>query len=218
VVVGKNLGKAMLLFEDLLNEENFTDAANKLACDFREKHNLPPIHQLGLVVSDVETAAAQLEKMGIGPFLIMSGDLKKWVERGESIRFHTKVGLATHHGIDIELLEPGEGSDFYGQHLDPDGRTVIHHLGFFVKDTDKEVANMNAKGCLTWVRGIIQAGPASFNVGYMDTLSELGMLIEIIQFKAFGIRFRPPGFSYHLLGWLEKTCGIRCINAHKEQY
>ncbi len=206
----------MFLLEDLLKQENFTEAVNKLAYDFRKKHDLPPIDQLGLVVPDVESAAAQLEKMGIGPFFIMSGDVKKWVERGESRRFYCKAGFASHCGLDLELLEPGEGSDFYGQHVDPDGRVVIHHLGFFVKNKDKEVAKLNAKGYSTWISGIIQAGPATFNIGYMDTLSEIGMLIEIIEFKMFGIRFRPPGSIYHLLGWLEKKCGVRSVNVHKK--
>lgn len=68
----------MLLLDELLMAENFGNAVDALAADFRKEHNLPKVHQLGLVVPDVEAAAERLENMGIGPFLISSGSLARW--------------------------------------------------------------------------------------------------------------------------------------------
>jgi hypothetical protein len=202
----------MLILDELLEVKNFKESVNNLAAGFRKEHNLPQIHQLGLVVSDVEAAAEKLEKMGIGPFFISSGSLARWDERDKPRRFRAKVGIATHKGVDLELLEPGEGSDFYRQHLDPDGRIVVQHLGCHVKNVDKEMEKLNAAGYSTWVRGRIKSWPTDIEFAYMDTLSEAQTIIEMIGFHMMGLRFKPPGFAYHFLGRLEKLSGFRCID------
>lgn len=203
----------MLLLDDLLAIKNFKESVNNLAAGFRKEHNLPQIHQLGLVVSDVEAAAEELEEMGIGPFFISSGSLGRWDEHGTPRNFRGKVGLAKYQGVDLELLEPGEGSDFYKQSLDPEGRIVVQHLGFLVKDVDKEMEKLNAAGYPTWVRGKIQTWPIAVEFAYMDTLSETQTIFEMISFHMLGIRFKPFGFAYHFLGRLEKLSGFRCIDA-----
>lgn len=202
----------MLILEELLETKNFKKSVNALAAGFRKEHNLPQIHQLGLVVSDVEAAAEKLEEMGIGPFIISAGSLARWDEHGTPGRFRGKVGLARYQGVDLELLEPGEGSDFYRQSLDPEGRIVVQHLGFLVKDVDKEMERLNTAGYPTWVRGRIQAWPIAVEFAYMDTLSEAQTIIEMISFRILGIRFKPFGFAYHFLGRLEKLSGFRCID------
>ncbi len=202
----------MLLLDDLLAAENFKKSVNNLAAEFREKHSLPQIHQLGLVVPDVEEAAKRLEMMGIGPFFISAGSLARWDEHGTPRSFRGKVGLAKYQGVDLELLEPGEGSDFYKQSLDPEGRTVAQHLGLLVKDVDKEMESLNAAGYPTWVRGKIQTWPIAVDFAYMDTLSETQTIIELISFSMLGVRFKPFGFAYHFLGRLEKLSGFRSID------
>ena len=67
----------MLTLDELLEAKNFKESVNNLAAEFRKEHNLPQIHQLGLVVSDVEEAAEKLEEMRIGPFFISSGSLAR---------------------------------------------------------------------------------------------------------------------------------------------
>ncbi len=57
----------MVLFTELLESVDFGKAVGNLAREFREKQGLPDVHQLGLVVSDVEAAASELESRGIGP-------------------------------------------------------------------------------------------------------------------------------------------------------
>ncbi len=202
----------MLFLDTLLQERDFAAAVDTLAADFRGKYHLGRISQLGLVVADVEAAAAKLEKAGIGPFLISAGSLARWDERGEPGRFRGKLGLARYRGVDLELLEPGEGSDFYRKFLDPHGHTVVQHLGFFVKDVDRKMEELNRDGHATWVRGRIKAGPCVFEFAYLDTIEAAGTIIELISFKTLGIRFKPVGFIYHLLGRLEKISGFRCVD------
>jgi hypothetical protein len=84
----------VIYLDDLLKADDFNLAASSIAKDFRDKYGFPNIHQLGIVVPDVEAAAAELEEKGIGPFFIASSGLKLWRERGQPKSFHGKVGIA----------------------------------------------------------------------------------------------------------------------------
>ncbi len=64
----------MVLLRDLLESADFGKAGGDLAREFRERHGLPDIHQLGLVVADAEAAASKLEGLGIG-------EQKAWLGR-----------------------------------------------------------------------------------------------------------------------------------------
>jgi hypothetical protein len=147
----------MVLFEDLLSAQDLREAANALVREFREQHDLPPIHQLGLVVADVQLAAQTLEARGMGPFFITHGAASMWREHGEEHHFRGKMGLAYHRGFELELLQPGEGSNFYRQSLDTVGRIVVQHLGFSVMDVDAWANRLTASsGYPIWVRGRLQ--------------------------------------------------------------
>lgn len=136
---GNTLDASKVMLDDLFAEARFADAANGIAGDFRRRFGLPLVHQLGLAVPDVEKAAEVLEKRGIGPFFIASGSPVRWRERGSEGAFKGKMGIAYHGGIEPELLEPGEGSDFYRRSFDAEGRAVVQHLGFMVDDVDQWV-------------------------------------------------------------------------------
>ena len=43
----------------------------RIAKDFLEKYQFPKVRQPGIVVADVENAAAELENKGIGPFFTL---------------------------------------------------------------------------------------------------------------------------------------------------
>jgi len=51
----------MIFFEDLMSRPDFGKALDNLVPEYREQFSLPEIHQLGLVVADVEKAALYLE-------------------------------------------------------------------------------------------------------------------------------------------------------------
>lgn len=202
----------MTYFDDLLKADDFGSAVSGLARDFREKHGLPKIFQLGLAVPDVEAAAEELEKRGIGPFFIASGSPAFWHERGKERDFSGKQGLASHQGVELELLEPGEGSDFYRQHLDPDGKIVIHHLGLVVPDVDREADRLVSSGYPIWVKGKLKAGPITADFAYMDTLNDAGVIVEFICWKFMGMRVTRPPSIFHTIGRIEKWTGKRNLS------
>jgi len=202
----------MVLLDDLLNAVDFGQAVDALARDFRAEHRLPDIHQLGLVVPDVEAAVAGLEARGVGPFFIAEGAPVLWRERGLECSFVGRMAIAYHHGVELEPLEPGEGSDFYRQHLDSEGRIVVQHLGFSVQDVDEWAGRLEASGVPVWIRGRLKLGPLSTDFAYMDSVEQAGLVIEFICWRLFGRPFHPPAAAFHTVGRVEKWSGKRCLS------
>lgn len=202
----------MVLFEDLLRYEDFTSAVNALAHGFRAKHRLPAIYQLGLVVPDVEEAAASLEALGIDPFFIASGAPVFWHERGQELSVQGKMGLGYYQGLELELLEPTLGSDFYQQSLDSEGKITVQHLGFLVQDVDGWAKRLGGFGYPVWVRGQLSIGLVKVDFAYMDTVAKAGVIIEFISWHALGWAFRPPAGILSAVARWEKRSGKRSIS------
>jgi|SRR6056297_108256 len=203
----------MIRFDDLFHASNFDQAVKNLAADFREAHGLPKIHQLGLVVKDVEAAAGQLEAQGVGPFFIAAGAPVLWVERGAQKEVKGKMGLAYYQGYELELLEPLAGSDFYTQYLDLEGGIVIQHLGFLVDNVDKwadQLADQSETDL--YVRGRLKAFPSKTDFAYMEPLKKSGLIMEFICWRVLGLNLGPPKFIFKTVGRLEKMTGKRSIS------
>ena len=201
----------MIFFDELLQAQDFRAAVDDIGRDFRARFALPAIHQLGLVVADVEKAADELENKGLGPFFIVNGSVDVWQERGDEKTFSGKMGLTHYQGYEIELLEPGKGSDFYRQCVDG-GRPVVQHMGFLVNDVDIWSSILSQAGCPVWVKGDMGVWPVRTRFAYMDTVKESGIIMEFICWSILGIVFRPPSLVYRGLASLEKRMGIRSIS------
>ena len=86
------------LLTDLLPNNRFDDeflvCVNDLAKDFRSRHGLGTIHQLGLVVHDVEKAAEELNSLGLSAWFIAAGSTTSWHENGHDKDYEGKLGIA----------------------------------------------------------------------------------------------------------------------------
>lgn len=202
----------MIYFKDLLYTNNFNQAVESLASEFREEHGLPKIHQLGLLVKNVENAAQQLEAKGIGPFFIAAGSPVYWMERGDKKTINGKMGLGYHQGIEVELLEPLDGSDFYTKNLDPEGKIVVQQLGFLVDDVETWADKLSIAGTSLWLLGQLRLGPVTYDFAYMKPLEDSGLIIEFITWRLLGLRISPPRNLLKFLGRMEKLTGKRTIH------
>jgi hypothetical protein len=203
--------RAIIFIEELIDSGEFLKRVQALTGDFRKKFALPEIHQLGLVVTDMAKAATDLEAKGIGPFFLAQGSPVIWHERGQARKFSGGLGLAYFQGFELELLELGQGSDFYRRSLDPGGKIVIQHLGFLVDDVDEWADKLVKQGYPVYVRGRIKTGPLNTEFAYMDTEADAGLVIEFICWRFFGVRISPFPALVHTLGRLEKWSGKRMI-------
>lgn len=202
-----------MLLADMLVHPDFNMRMQAVAAPFRKKAGIPfRVHQAGIVVPDVEAAAASLEGQGFGPFMIAAATLPRWTERKAEGRFGGKMGVAYHDGIELELLEPGEGSDFYRRYVDPEGRPVIQHIGFLTHAVDEWAKRLSKMGCPIWVRGRIGVGPLSIDFSYMDSVREAGTILEFIDYRFAGIPARPAASIIRTVAWLQMKTGKRCID------
>ncbi len=201
-----------MLFDDLWNSGCFLRSVQELCTDMRERFGLPQIQQLGLVVPSVEQSAQELEARGIGPFFIAKGAPVFWKERGVFRSFEGKIGLAYYQDVQLELLEPGQGSDFYRNALDPQGRIVVHHIGFLVQDVETASQKLEMSGYAVWVRGRLSALPLTIDFAYMDTRETAGLILEFITWRFLRFPFSPRAFIVHTLGRLEKWTGKRTLS------
>ena len=202
----------MVYLDDLLKADDFVGAVNGLVEDFMKEHGLDHVHQLGLVVQDVEKAAEKLEEKGFGPFFIAKGAPVYWIEKGKSKSVSGKMGLAYHEGVELELLEPLDGSDFYTRSLDAEGRVVVQHLGFLVKGVDTWVNLAENTGMPLWVRGQLKAWPSTTEFAYMEPLEASGLIMEFINWQIFGFSITPPQRLFKTMGRIEKLTGKRSIS------
>lgn len=202
-----------MLLSDIMSGSSFSERVQAIARETRNKLGINvPVYQLGVVVPDVVKAAAELEGSGMKPFLLMAGAPRFWKERGSDGAIKSRIGFGYHRGIEIELLEPGTGSDFYRRSLEKQGRPIVQHLGFLVSDVDAWAKKLTDAGYPVYVRGRLDAGPLSIDFAYMDTEQEAGLILEFICHRLFGIRFRPPVGFQQFLGRIEIKTGKRCID------
>jgi len=182
----------MITLESLLEQGNLKSASDNLAEEFISLYGLPDFQQLAFCVGSSDEASEVIEKShNTKPFLLSEAVLPVWIERGLKKSFIGKVGIGYIDGVQIEFLEKGVGSDFYGQLLSNLGETRLHHLGFFVEELKTHTQKLEQAGFPIYVVGKSIVGPIVVDFHYMDTFEALGFYIEFICFSIEGKSFIP---------------------------
>jgi len=128
------------------------------------------VDQIGIVVKDIETTMKFYEKMfGIEPF----PTVESYVNSAK-----LKIGLFQLGEVQIELIQVVEGESIHSRFLEEKGEG-LHHLGFFVKDIEKELARLEKEGIKVLEMGEV-LGTVKF--AYLDTEKTLGVVLELIQY------------------------------------
>lgn len=194
--------------ERLLEAPDFAGAVAGLAHEFRRQHGLPEVYQLGLVAPNVDAATRRLERRGMGPFVVGTGAPERWEERGAARQIEGKMALAYHAGLEVELLEPAQGTRFYTADFAGPTQVLVHHIGLAVDDVDSWASRLEAVGTPTWVRGRLKLGPLRVDFAYMDSVAEAGIILEFIGWRIRSRRVTPaPGTvadARRLERWLDR--------------
>jgi len=137
------------------------------------------VEQVGIIVKNREEAMQKWTSLwGVGPFRLHEVDLPDGLVRGKKTRCKAKLAFAQVGPLEIELIEPEESVSTWGEFLRDRGE-VVHHLGTWVSDIDKEIAEYSEKGL-----GVLQYGDDGFvRFAYMDTEPAAGVIIELLQRK-----------------------------------
>ena len=140
------------------------------------------IRQIGIVVKDLEKAAAQFEdSFSSGPwsfFEFSSNNLTDVVREDscahESFYFH--VAAAMHGNIQIELIEPNESVPIYQDFFNRTGGG-IHH--FKAKVADEEMDHVREILAQNGMRTLFGGKYHNISFYYIDTIDKLGFQLEL---------------------------------------
>jgi catechol 2,3-dioxygenase-like lactoylglutathione lyase family enzyme len=141
---------------------------------------LPPVHQLGYVVGNVDKACEFYQATyGVGPFHVVDEvDMEGAMLRGRPISTKIKVAFARSNEIEIEFIQPLEGENLYTEFLEEKG-DGIHHLGFVVDDMDEWKREFAAKG----FEPIFHRDMGVMEFAYFDTSVFGGLMLELLCWK-----------------------------------
>lgn len=160
---------------------------------FLSEFNLVSPGQYGMVCRDVGAQVAALEARGAGPFIHAHTPGPNWTEWGERKEVQTELALGYSNGQQIELLGPGEGTNFYLEKIPDDGSIALHHVCVFQHRIFDIEQRLNAAGyptCLSGHIGVNKLYTTRFK--YFDTRDELGIYLEVCEYEMLG-RHSPPG-------------------------
>jgi 4-hydroxyphenylpyruvate dioxygenase-like putative hemolysin len=128
------------------------------------------VDQIGVVVKNVEKTAKLYEKLlkqePLPPIEFETGNVK------------LKIVFFQLGEVQLELIQVLEGENIHTKFLRERGEG-LHHIGFFVKDLEEELAALKNVGIEVLWRG--EALEVT-KFAYLDTEKTLGIVLELIQF------------------------------------
>lgn len=155
--------------------------SNELVDDANRLDAFGPIVQLGYVVTDLDAALRHwTQTMGVGPFLVTRRiDYAELNYRGRPIAVENAVALASHRGMQIEIIQQTGGdasmfSDFVARR-----GGGLHHVCVLTEDLERDLRIWNDRGT-----GVLMGGRTTAGIpfAYLDSDPEdQGRVIEIVQ-------------------------------------
>ena len=141
---------------------------------------LPPVHQLGFVVRDIEKACTHYEAVfDTGPFSpVIDVDMDGVLLRGKPVKTKIKVAFVQSGGVQIELIQPVEGTNVYTEFLETKGEG-IHHLGYQIDDIEAAKAAFRSKG----LEPVFCRDMGVMEFAYYDTAEVGGLMLEFLHNK-----------------------------------
>ncbi|MBV9676726.1 MAG: VOC family protein [Acidobacteriaceae bacterium] len=136
--------------------------------------------QIGIVVRDIHRSTELLSSIfGLGPFQFIEWpnrpDSKYWL-RGSEKKIKIRQAFAQAGSLELELIQPLEGTSAYGEFLESHGEG-IHHVLFETPDMDAALDEFAQHGVTVLQTGTgIRPGT---KWALLDTQDLVGFLIEL---------------------------------------
>jgi catechol 2,3-dioxygenase-like lactoylglutathione lyase family enzyme len=140
------------------------------------------IVQYAFVVRDVRKVSDYFESLGLGALAVNHFVGTDRVYRGREASFEIDVGWNRNGDVPFEWVQPTSGPSVYDEHLAKRGEG-FHHLAFDVRDMDRAIELLAAKGA-----PVVQSGgwdmPGTIGrYAYADTEPGGGVLVELLWNK-----------------------------------
>jgi catechol 2,3-dioxygenase-like lactoylglutathione lyase family enzyme len=141
------------------------------------------IMQLCFVTDDVERTAAWfgdlVGRTDITTAKAADPDVAKAKYLGEDASVSCKIKFLRFGNIDLEFLQPGPESSVWRDLLEQRG-PGLHHIAFRTSDMPARTKYLESKGHPLLQSGEFDGGGGRY--AYFDTSSQLGALIELLEF------------------------------------
>jgi 4-hydroxyphenylpyruvate dioxygenase-like putative hemolysin len=144
-----------------------------------EKSPFSIVHQIGVIVRDIDESVTFYEGLGIGPFESPKGpapifDRQVYGKPAPDVK--NRISTTQMGAVQLELVQPVSGKSLQMEFLERHGEGV-NHLAFLVDDLDGEVAKLVQKG----FRVISSGKTARSAFAYLDTDKVGGIIFELVQ-------------------------------------
>ena len=136
-------------------------------------------YQVGVVVRDIDRAAAFYERLGIGPFVEgpSAHALERKIYDDDAPDARVKGRIAQMGTVEFELLQPVSGKSIQAEFLEKHGEGVIH-LCARTDDLDRDMAELTGLGLRVISSAILEDGGKFV---YFDTREVGGLILELFQ-------------------------------------
>ena len=138
------------------------------------------IVQIGLVVQDIEqTARAYCQVFGVEMPQIIETDgyeISHATYEGQPTEARAKLAFFNMGQLSIELIQPIGEPSTWQDHLKKNGESV-HHIAFYIKDTNAVVKNLREAGIQVVQQGDYTGGCYT----YLDSTPQLGVALELLE-------------------------------------
>jgi catechol 2,3-dioxygenase-like lactoylglutathione lyase family enzyme len=138
------------------------------------------VAQIAIIVRDIERAREHFARLlhTDPPPIVVSGpqEESKMTYRGQPSDGRARLVFFDLDNLQIELIEPFGGPSIWQEHLDQHGESV-HHIAFWVKDTEGRKQALAEHGIEETQRGYFTGGMYS----YYDSIPQLGVMIELLE-------------------------------------
>jgi methylmalonyl-CoA/ethylmalonyl-CoA epimerase len=170
--------------------------------------SMPKLAQVGLYVKDMAKATRRYEELfGIGPWLVLEGETVSCVDRGCEVNIKGRIAMGYSGKIQFELIQILEGSNLY---LDTLGglEEGIHHLGFAVHDLEERLEACREAGIEVLQRGTLKQLGMTIDYAYLDTLDQVGVIMEFIQSRFLGFKTKQAPWMLKTIARMQRRLGI----------
>lgn len=155
------------------------------------------IIQIGIVVNDVEQTAANAQAIlgfdyppDIKP--TRGHDQTDATYHGQPTDARAKISCVDRGQIQLEYLQPLGPPSAWQDFLDQRG-DGIHHIAFYVDDTDAGIAHFKKHGYQVIQQGQFNNGSGMYT--YLDTDKDMGIVIELLQHMDGNAAIQGPAFA-----------------------
>jgi methylmalonyl-CoA/ethylmalonyl-CoA epimerase len=145
------------------------------------------LDQVALVVDDLDQAVRNYwDLLGIGPWRIFTFGrpaVKQMRYHGQPAEFRFRTAFGQVGSMRLELIQVLEGQTIYGDWVKQRGYG-LHHIGVLVDDMSGALKEAHEAGIAVLQEGSGYGLDGDGHYAYLDTVSLLGTILELIQLPA----------------------------------